>query len=98
MTARSNRSQLIEHGQRQLKRAHLPLRRIAFTAVLLQQSPASTASAAAAAALSVSHHAEGASTQATSLAAEASKNAVAFAAQAVHFSNKAAEFVEMARK
>jgi hypothetical protein len=30
--------------------------------------------------------------------AEASKKAVAFAAQAVHFSKKAAEFVETARK
>ena len=64
----------------------------------LAECAAASAAAFADVALAVSHHAEGASTQATSLAAEASKNAAAFAAQAVHFSNKDAEFVETARK
>jgi hypothetical protein len=46
----------------------------------------------------VAHHAEDASAQGSSVAAEASKKAAAFAAQAVLMSNKAAEYARSARK
>jgi hypothetical protein len=47
--------------------------------------------------MAVAHHAEDASAQGSSVAAEASKKAAAFAAKAVMLSNKAAEFALSAR-